>query len=43
MEKKKFNNGLSVIQLEERFEMVAAAAESDRRRETEIRTTIKTS
>lgn len=42
MEKKKFTNGLSVIQLEERFEMVAAVAESDRRRETDVRTTIKT-
>ena len=40
MEKKKFNNGLSVMQLEERFEM--AAASSDRTRDTRVETTIKT-
>ena len=41
MEKKKFNNGLSVMQLEERFEMVAAA-EASRDRRTTVTTTIET-
>lgn len=40
MENNKFKNGLSIIQLEERFEMAAAVAEGDRRRETEVRTTV---
>lgn len=41
MKNTNFNNGLSITQLEERFEMVAAA-EGTRTRTTTIDTTIKT-
>lgn len=40
MKNKKFTNGLSVIQLEERFEMVAAA-EASRDRRTTVTTEIQ--